>query len=186
MRFLSRRQAGRPDATLAQLAPAAQAPAGAAQAPPQASHGEVLDAIESDVLKAIGSVGESIAATRTDVVDMQAGLAAIRARMSDLAEAAEAASAASSGFTERTEGLSTVSTRITDALHQASGHLDQAGSRGAEARALMRGRLLDRAALKAMRTVDPLSPGYGLGLLRDNAESSRRHVSSHAQRAALN
>ncbi|MBY0260545.1 methyl-accepting chemotaxis protein [Methylobacterium sp.] len=137
MRFLSRRQAGRPDATLAQPAPAVQAPAGAAQAPPQASHGEVLDAIESDVLKAIGSVGESIAATRTDVVDMQAGLAAIRARMSDLAEAAEAASAASSGFTERTEGLSTVSTRITDALHQASGHLDQAGSRGAEARALI-------------------------------------------------
>ncbi|KQP41082.1 hypothetical protein ASF49_18795 [Methylobacterium sp. Leaf104] len=97
----------------------------------------MLDAIESDVLKAIGNVGDSIAVTRTEVVDMQAGLAAIRARMSHLAEAAEAASAASAGFTGRTEGLSTVSTRITDAMDQASGHLDQAGSRGAEARALI-------------------------------------------------
>ena len=136
MRFLSRKPAGSPAVAL--VPEPAVLPLGAPPAPPPlAVNGEVLDAIESDVLKAIGNVGASIAATRTEVVDMQAGLAAIRARMSHLADAAEAASAASAGFTERTEGLSTVSTRITDAMREASGHLDEAGHRGAEARALI-------------------------------------------------
>jgi methyl-accepting chemotaxis protein len=135
MRFLSRQRADRPDATRRpESLPAEPSPAPVV---PQAVNGEVLDAIEGDVLKAIGSVGTSIAATRTEVADMQAGLAAIRDRMGHLAGAAEAASAASAGFTERTEGLSSVSTRITDAMSEASGHLDQAGSRGDEARALI-------------------------------------------------
>ena len=151
MRFLSRH---RPAATPQPLAEPVAATPPEPDAP-QAGHAEVLDAIESDVLKAIGNVGASIAATRTDVADMQAGLAAIRARMSDLAEAAEAASAASAGFTGRTEGLSTVSTRITDALHQAAGHLDQAGTRGDEARALI-GALAD-AGNEIASIVDTIS-----------------------------
>ncbi|WP_181017474.1 methyl-accepting chemotaxis protein [Methylobacterium sp. V23] len=136
MRFLSRQQADGPETTTAQAVPVAQPRVGV-DPPPRAVHGEVLDAIESDVLTAIGNVGAAIAATRTEVVDMQAGLAGIRDRMRHLAEAAEAASAASAGFTGRTQGLSTVSTRITDAMAQASGHLDQAGTRGDEARALI-------------------------------------------------
>lgn len=48
----------------------------------------------------------------------------------------------------------------------AGGIVSTAGDLATFYRALLGGRLLDRAALRAMRTVDPLSPGYGLGLLR--------------------
>ena len=98
---------------------------------------DILDAIEEDVSAAIGGVGASIAAARGEVVEMQAGLAGIRAQMRDLASAAESAASASTGLAERTGLLSVTSSRIADAMSEAGGHLDRAGSRGDEARTLV-------------------------------------------------
>ncbi|MGU3541334.1 hypothetical protein ACLBXP_26070, partial [Methylobacterium sp. A54F] len=67
----------------------------------------MLEVIEADVLAAITGVGASIGRARSEVVDMQAGLAAIRAQMTDLTVAAESAAAAPAGLAERTGGLST-------------------------------------------------------------------------------
>ncbi|WP_336485645.1 methyl-accepting chemotaxis protein [Methylobacterium nigriterrae] len=111
--------------------------AGPAVGPPRAGGSEVLDAIEADVLAAIGGVGASIADASGEVVRMQAGLAGIRARMDALAAAAEAAAGASLGLAERTGLLSATSARIGGAMSEAGGHLDHAGLCGAEARTLV-------------------------------------------------
>ncbi|WP_165937750.1 methyl-accepting chemotaxis protein [Methylobacterium segetis] len=98
---------------------------------------EVLDVIEADVLTAIGGVGQSIATARSEVEQMQAGLASIRAQMAALAHAAEAAAGASSGLTETTGRLSATTGRIAGAMTEAGTHLDHAGLRGTEARMLV-------------------------------------------------
>lgn len=98
---------------------------------------EILDAIEADVLNAIGGVGTSIAAARAEVEQMQAGLVGIRGQMDALARAAGAASSASGGLTETTGLLSATTSRIAGAMTDAGAHLDDAGARGAEARTLV-------------------------------------------------
>ncbi len=90
---------------------------------------DVLDTIEADIRSLIDGFSASIATARSDVVQMQAGLAGIRTRVTDLAAAVDLA--------ERTGGLSSSSARIGEAMGQAGGHLDQAGDRGTEARALI-------------------------------------------------
>ena len=95
----------------------------------------VLDVIETDVLAAIGSVGGSIAAARSEVGAVQAGLAGIRERMEGLAGAAREAATASAGLSGEIRTLSETTGRITAAMRQAETHLDQADSRGGEARA---------------------------------------------------
>ncbi|WP_430910372.1 methyl-accepting chemotaxis protein [Methylobacterium sp. sgz302541] len=98
---------------------------------------DVLDTIESDVRSAIEGVSGSIATARTEVGEMKSGLSAIRAQMDDLAHASRDAAAATAGLAEQTGGLSSLSARITAAMTQAGGHLDHAGDRGGEARALV-------------------------------------------------
>jgi methyl-accepting chemotaxis protein len=98
---------------------------------------EVLEVIEADVLSAIKSVSSSIGLARREVVNMQAGFAAIREQMADLTLTAESSAAATAGLAERTGGLSTGSSRIMVAMSEASGHLDRASDRGAETRALI-------------------------------------------------
>ncbi|MGU3540699.1 methyl-accepting chemotaxis protein [Methylobacterium sp. A54F] len=115
----------------------------------------MLEVIEADVLAAITGVGASIGRARSEVVDMQAGLAAIRAQMTDLTVAAESAAAATAGLAERTGGLSTGSRRITAAMTEAGSHLDRAGDRGAEARALIG--ILARAGDEIAGIVDTIS-----------------------------
>ena len=127
------------------------APAAAAQAadpgPPAASPvpepargtppSDMLDTIESDVRSAIEGVSGSIATARAEVGEMKSGLSAIRAQMDDLAHASRDAASATAGLAEQTGGLSSLSARITAAMTQAGGHLDHAGDRGGEARALV-------------------------------------------------
>ncbi|WP_144759817.1 methyl-accepting chemotaxis protein [Methylobacterium dankookense] len=137
--YLSKRAPAQPAAP-EQEAPAPEDAAAAASADeaargPGPGSASVLDAIETDVLAAIGSVGGSIASARGEVGAVQAGLAEMRARMDGLAGAAREAASASAALSDRTRALSETSGRIAGAMRQAESHLDQADSRGGEARA---------------------------------------------------
>ncbi|GJE32002.1 methyl-accepting chemotaxis protein [Methylobacterium oxalidis] len=125
--------------TEAEVRPRAEAAASTKSSEPDVRRGdtEILDAIEADVLTAIGGVGTSIAAARAEVEQMQAGLVGIRGQMDALARAAVAAACASGGLTETTGLLSATTSRIAGAMTDAGAHLDDAGARGSEARTLV-------------------------------------------------
>ncbi|GJD43606.1 hypothetical protein AFCDBAGC_1458 [Methylobacterium cerastii] len=67
---------------------------------------------------------------------MKDGFSAIRARMDELAQASRSAAAAAASLAGQTGSLSSLADRTAAAMSQAGGHLDHAGDRGSEARAL--------------------------------------------------
>ena len=99
--------------------------------------GDVLNAIEEDVRSAIEGVSRSIGTAQTDVAEMKDGLSAIRAQMDELAQASRSAAAATASLAGQTGSLSSLADRTAAAMTQAGGHLDHAGDRGNEARALI-------------------------------------------------
>ena len=132
-RFRNRHQPDLRATAEANIAPPPEQPV----APVSTGGGDVIDAVESDVLLAIRNVGGSIAAARTEVAQMRTGLEGIREQMSALVDAAQAAAAASSSLAVKTGSLSETSGQITGAMGEASSHLDRASACGIEARALI-------------------------------------------------
>jgi methyl-accepting chemotaxis protein len=99
--------------------------------------GDVVNAIEEDVRSAIEGVSRSIETAQSDVAEMKGGLSAIRAQMDDLVQVSRNAAAATASLAGQTGSLSTLASQTAAAMSQAGGHLDHAGDRGSEARALI-------------------------------------------------
>ncbi|MBB3905208.1 methyl-accepting chemotaxis protein [Methylobacterium brachythecii] len=122
---------------VSETAPPAVAPEPLPPIAGQATRSDALDAIEEDVSSAIAGVSGSIATARADVASMKTGLSGIRGQMDALTQAARDAAAATAGLAERTGGLSALAAQARSAIDLAGSHLDQAGHRGIEARALI-------------------------------------------------
>ncbi|WP_233386032.1 methyl-accepting chemotaxis protein [Methylobacterium sp. C25] len=103
----------------------------------QAPRSDAFDAIEEDVSSAIAGVSGSIATARAEVASMKTGLSGIRGQIDALTQAARTAAAATAGLAERTGSLSALAAQARSAIDLAGSHLDQAGHRGIEARALI-------------------------------------------------
>ncbi|MCJ2010596.1 methyl-accepting chemotaxis protein [Methylobacterium sp. J-092] len=99
--------------------------------------GDVVNAIEEDVRCAIEGVSRAIETAQSDVAEMKGGLSAIRAQMDDLVQVSRNAAAATASLAGQTGSLSTLASQTAPAMSQAGGHLDHAGDRGSEARALI-------------------------------------------------
>ena len=139
MRFLlrKRRPAAVPDLALSDAAIAAMPAVSVEARPEQPVKSDALGFVEVDVSSAITGVGASIGVARTEIGQMQSGLAQIRAQMETLASAAQGAAAMTADFLGTTRTLSSSSERIGAAMDEAAGHVGHAIEGAAEAGALM-------------------------------------------------
>ena len=138
MRFLLRKpRPAVPDLALSDAAISAM-PAVSVEAPPeQPVKSAALSFVEVDVSSAITGVGASIGAARTEIGQMQSGLAQIRSQMETLATAAQGAATMTADFLGTTRTLSSSSERIGAAMDEAAGHVGYAIEGAAEDAELM-------------------------------------------------
>jgi methyl-accepting chemotaxis protein len=102
-----------------------------------ASHDVMLDCLEADVLRAIGSVGETISATSSEVIAARRDLAEIQANLRGLAESGEGASAQAVALAASTEQLASTATQINNSMQSATDRVGQAITSARDANALI-------------------------------------------------
>ncbi len=98
---------------------------------------EVVDALESDVLKAIRGVTQAIAEAASDVAAVERDLSEIRSHAGELAAAGQSASGETLSLASSTEELAVTSAEIGRAMHHASTRIDDAVEAAQKASALI-------------------------------------------------
>jgi len=89
-------------------------------------HGEMVDCLEADVLRAIGSVGEAISATSGEVAAARTDLAEIKANLGRLAQSGEGASAQAIALAASTEQLASTASQINHSMQSATDRIGHA------------------------------------------------------------
>lgn len=98
---------------------------------------EMVDCLEADVLRAIGSVGQAISATSGEVVAARSDLAEIKANLGKLAASGEGASAHAIALAASTEQLAATASEINHSMKSATDRIGHAISSARDANALI-------------------------------------------------
>ncbi|HSP24168.1 MAG TPA: methyl-accepting chemotaxis protein, partial [Saliniramus sp.] len=97
-----------------------------AVAAPNGLQAEMVDCLEADVLRAIGSVGRAISETSGEVAAARTDLAEIKANLGRLAQSGEGASAQAIALAASTEQLASTASQINHSMQSATDRIGHA------------------------------------------------------------
>jgi methyl-accepting chemotaxis protein len=120
-----------------------------------ARHGEMVDCLEADVLRAIGAVGSAISASSDEVVAARNDLAEIQSNLGQLAASGEGASAQAIALAAATEQLASTASQINHSMQSATDRISQAIATARDANELIG--MLSRATGEIADIVDTIA-----------------------------
>jgi methyl-accepting chemotaxis protein len=120
-----------------------------------AKHGEMVDRLEADVLRAIGAVGVAISASSAEVVAARQDLAEIKVNLGQLAASGEGASMQAVALAASTEQLASTASQINFSMQSATDRIGHAITSARDANELIG--MLSRATGEIADIVDTIA-----------------------------